>query len=79
MKEPITIDPMQCGDVFCSGVARVEKLAGDCIRLVIYSEHCRHGQSERVIVAQMVWPIACFYEAQTQITAALEGIVGLLM
>lgn len=50
---PMVIDG-GCGDTFCSGIARIDKLSGNLLRLVIYSEHPTPGGKEWVVVAKLV-------------------------
>ncbi len=53
------IEPVHCPDIFASGIARVERLAGGLVRIVYYVEdHDEAGRAVRVVTAKMLRPIS---------------------
>ena len=72
------IDPACVPDVFCEGIAHVAKIGGNCIRFSIFATRdLGGGQTERVIVARMVWSIEALRVANLQNRMVIEGGVFL--
>jgi hypothetical protein len=66
------IEPVTCPDIFASGIARVEKLVGGCVRIVFYAEHRLSArQGERIIVAKLVQPISTLIAGDVMLNMAL--------
>lgn len=56
--EMLLIEPVHIQDIFASAIARVDRLPGDCVRLVFYVEDKDEtGRPIRVVVAKLVRPI----------------------
>jgi hypothetical protein len=56
--EPPLVETVYCPDIFATGIARVERVGGECVRLILYAEQENEaGQIERVIVCKLVRPI----------------------
>lgn len=57
--EPPLIEAVFCSDIFAEGVASVERVAGDCVRVTMYAtSRDIAGNQVRVVVAKLVRPIA---------------------
>lgn len=58
-KDPPLIELVHCPDIFAEGVASVERVTGDCVRVTMYA-HGRDdaGNRVRVVVAKLIRPIA---------------------
>ena len=53
------VDLGNCPDIFASGIAKVERIGGDCVRLTMYvNDTDESGKPIRVVVAKLVRPIA---------------------
>lgn len=74
---PVLIDGMQCQDVFCSGIARIERLGGGCFRFVLYSEQHVDGRWEWQVVNKLVLPVTALPGAIRQASFALaeDGVL----
>ena len=69
---PALIDLQQSPDVFCSGIAKIDRLPGGCLRFVHYVEQTTaSGKVERLVVAKTVWPIAALSTAMRQTALAM--------
>lgn len=72
---PVASDPACVPDIFCEGLTGVAKLAGDCVRLTIFATRdLGAGESERIVVGQLVWSAPALHLAMQQIDAVLEGL-----
>jgi len=61
------MDPACVPDVFVEGIAEVQRIAGDCIRVTLYATRIgSDGMVERIVVARIVWPatVALMINAQ---------------
>lgn len=67
---PVLIDS-NCPDTFCSGIARIDRLNGNLLRMVIYSEHPTGKGKEWVVVAKLVISATTVPTAVRQIAFAI--------
>lgn len=52
------IEAVFCQDIFAEGVASVERIAGECVRVTMYATaKDEHGKLIHVVVAKLVRPI----------------------
>lgn len=60
--ERAPIDPHYVQDVFVEGIASVDVIGTECVRVQLYQTR----QDNRVIVVSLVWPLEQLYEAHMQ-------------
>jgi hypothetical protein len=58
-----------CHDVFLSGIAKIERLPGNCFRIVCYVEE--EGGARRIVALKVVWPVSLLASALRQCSEAL--------
>ncbi len=53
-------DPACVPDTFAEGIARIEKIGDECIRMTIYACRQRCGSQPRsqLVVAQIIWTVS---------------------
>lgn len=67
---PVLLDT-NCPDTFCSGIAKIDRLSGNLLRLVIYSEHPTANGKEWVVVAKLIMSASIVPSAVRQIAFAI--------
>ena len=69
-KEPPTLFDMgDCHDIFTNGIAKIEFLPGNCVRLTCHV----YEDDRRTVVAKCVWPIDELLVEAKELVAALES------
>lgn len=67
------VDPACVPDVFVEGIADIQRIAGDCLRVTLYSTRIgADGLLEQIVVARVVWPVAVAAAVNAQCRAFLE-------
>ena len=69
--EPVPIEPALVLDTFVTGLMRPEDHGGH-VRLVCYADRPMGGETERVIVARLVFPRQAFLEALTKMLQTIK-------
>lgn len=76
---PPLVDLGDCHDVFLSGVARIERLPGNCLRFVCYVEETEGGQTRHTVALKVIWPIEVLPLVLRQAAQALTGEAALFV
>jgi hypothetical protein len=51
-------------DVFCSGIARIDRLGGNNFRFIVYAEEFPEGGGRQwVTVGRLIWPLSALASA----------------
>lgn len=72
------IEPVYCPDIFANGIAKVESVGGQWVRVWFYADTIDNGQPTRVIVAKMIRPL-CSLIGQTAIMQMVEQVNDLAL
>jgi hypothetical protein len=79
------IEPVPVADVFVSGLGKIEKLNGGCVRIHLYVLQAPidgDGPQEKQIVAKIIVPASALPDAVLQMIASIEdkaeGLVPLV-
>lgn len=68
------LDPNYVGDTMCEGIAAISRVGRDCLRFTIFANRERaDGMSERIVVAQLIWPRDALQVAMYQAQMVLDG------
>lgn len=76
---PPLVDLGDCHDVFLSGIAKIERLPGNCLRFVCYVEETDGREKVRKVVARMIWPMGALPLALRQTAESLTTHGGPLL
>lgn len=74
---PPLVDMGDCHDVFLSGVAKIERLSGNCLRFVCYVDETNGGEAIRKVTLRVIWPMDVLPGVLRQAAQALtdHGII----
>ena len=64
-------EPVPVADVFASGLGKIEKLSGGCLRIYLYAEQAPldgEGPVEKQVVAKIVVPASALPDAILMLT-----------
>lgn len=64
---PALYDLGDCHDIFTNGIAKIEFLPGNCVRLICHV----YEDDRRTVVAKCVWPIEELADAAEQLLAEM--------
>lgn len=66
------MDPACVPDTFVEGIGAITKIAGGAVRFTLFATRHRNGDTERIVVAQIVWPGGLVEAALHQCQAFIE-------
>lgn len=74
--EPPLVESVSIPDIFASGLAFTEHLAGGCMRFTFYADQksVTTGEMERIVVSRIVAPAAAVQRAVEMAIQAIGGV-----